>query len=123
MVFGIDKKLLTKIQLYLILSTIFLICLYLVDSLLINYSQGSIWKISLLLPGDATDSANFIYITGFSYFALFLLPIGFLFILGFIIYKFRRIPEGYINKIKQEIPEINTEDLEKIKIAMNFIKS
>jgi len=121
--FGIDKKLLTKIQLYLILSTIFLICLYLVDSLLINYSQVSIWKIKLFLAGDVTDSANFIYITGFSYFILFLLPCGFIFILGFIIYKFRRIPEGYINKIKQEIPEMNAEDLEKIKKAMNFIKS
>ena len=121
--FGIDKKILIKIQLCLAIFTIFLISLYLIDSLLINYAQGDIWKIRLFLPGDARDSANFIYITGFSYFVLFLLPCGFLFIFGFIIYKFRRIPEGYINKIKQEIPDINTEDLEKIKKAMNFIKS
>jgi len=75
------------------------------------------------MPGDAIDSADFIYITGFSYFILFLFPIGFIFIFGFIIYKFRRIPDSYINKIKQEIPEITTEDLEKIKKALDFIKS
>ena len=122
-IFGIDKRLLIKILIYLTISTIFLICLYIVDSLLINYSPGGIWKIKLLLPDNAIDSADFIYITGFSYILLFLFPIGFIFIFGFILYKFRRIPDGYINKIKQEIPEINTEDLEKIKKAINFIKS
>ena len=122
-IFGIDKRLLIKILIYLTISTIFLICLYIVDSLLINYSPGGIWKIKLFLPGNVIDSADFIYITGFSYFLLILFPIGFIFIFGFILYKFRRIPDGYINKIKQEIPEINTEDLEKIKKAINFIKS
>ncbi|MHA1475291.1 MAG: hypothetical protein ACTSPA_04915 [Promethearchaeota archaeon] len=122
-IFGIDKKLLIKIQKYLIISTIFLIILYLVDSLFINYSQVSIWKIKLFLPVDAIDSTDFIYITGFSYFILFFIPGGFIFIFGNIIYKFRNIPDGYINKIKQEIPEITTEDLEKIKKALDFIKS
>ncbi|QEE16257.1 hypothetical protein DSAG12_02087 [Promethearchaeum syntrophicum] len=121
--FGIDKKSLIKIQFFLIFSMLFLISLYLVDSLLITYSQWSIWKIKLLLPGDAINSAEFIYITGFSFFVLFFLPSCFLFILGFIIYKFRRIPDSYIDKINQEFPEINADDLEKIKKAMNFIKS
>ncbi len=122
-IFGIEKKLLLKIQLILVISTLLFICLYLIDSLLINYSQGSIWKIKLFLPANTIDSTDFIYITGFSYFILFLFPISFIFIFGYIIYKFRRIPDGYINKIKQEIPEISTEDLEKIKKAINFIKS
>jgi len=122
-IFGIDKKMITKILIYMMISIIFLICLYIVDSLLINYSPGGIWKIQLFLPGNTIDSADFIYITGFSYFILFLFPIGFFFIFGFIIYKFRQIPDGYINKIKQEIPEINSEDLENIKKAINFIKS
>jgi len=122
-IFGIEKKILLKIQLIVVISTLFLICLYLIDSLLINYSQGSIWKITILLPGNTIDSTDFIYITGFSYFILFLFPIGFILIFGYIIHKFRRIPDSYINKIKQEIPEINTEDIEKIKKAINFIKS
>jgi len=122
-IFGIDKKILLKIQIILVISTFLLICLYLVDSLLINYSQGSIWKIKLFLSGDIIDYPDFIYITGFSYFILFLLPCGFIFIFGLILYKFRRIPVDSINKIKQKFPEINTQDLENIKKALDFIKT
>ena len=122
-IFGIDKKILLKIQIILVISTFLLICLYLIDSLLINYSQGSIWKIKLFLSGDITDYPNFIYITGFSYFILFLIPCGFIFIFGLILYKFRRIPVDNINKIKQKFPEINTQDLENIKKSLDFIKS
>ena len=96
---------------------------YLVDSLIINYSQGGIWKMKLLLPGNIIDYPDFIYITGFSYFILFLLPIGFIFIFGLILHKFRRIPVENINAIEQKIPEINKQDLEKIKIALEFMKS
>ncbi len=122
-IFGIDKKLLIKIQIYLTITTILLISLYLIDSLIINYSQGGIWKIELFLPGDIIDYSDFIYSTGFSYFILFLLPIGFVFIFGIILYKFRRISVDDIDTIEQKIPEINTEDLEKIKKALEFIKS
>ena len=60
-IFGIDKKLLLKIQIILVISTFLLICLYLTDSLLINYSQGSIWKINLFLSGDIIDYPDFIH--------------------------------------------------------------
>ena len=122
-IFGIDKKLLLKIQIVLVISTFLLICLYLIDSLLINYSQGSIWKIKLYLSGDIIDNPDFIYITGFSYFILFLFPCGFIFIFGLILYKFRRIPVDNINVIKQKFPEINTQDLENIKKTLDFYKS
>jgi len=122
-IFGIDKKILLKIQIILVISTFLLICLYLVDSLLINYSQGSIWKIKLFLSGDIIDYPDFIYITGFSYFILILFPCSFIFIFGLILYKFRRIPVDSINKIKQKFPEINTQDLENIKKSLDFIKS
>ena len=122
-IFGIDKKILIKIQIILTITTILLISLYLVDSLLINYSQESIWKVKLLLPGNIIDYPGFIYITGFSYFILFLLPFGFIFIFGLILHKFRRIPVENINAIEQKFPEINKQDLEKIKKALEFIKS
>jgi hypothetical protein len=122
-IFGIDKKILLKIQIILLISTFLLICLYLVDSLLINYSPGGIWRIKLFLSGDIIEYPDFIYITGFSYFLLFLFPCGFIFIFGFILNKFSRIPVNNINIIKQKFPEINTQDLENIKKAMEFYKS
>ncbi len=122
-IFGINNKILIKIQIYLTITSILLISLYLVDSLLINYSQWGVWKVKLLLPGNMIDYPDFIYITGFSYFILFLLPIGFIFIFGLILHKFRRISVDNINSIEQKIPEINKQDLEKIKIALEFMKS
>lgn len=122
-IFGIDNKKLVKIQIYLTITTVLLITLYLVDSLVINYSHGSIWKIKLFLPNYLTDYPDFIHITGFSYFILFLLPIGFIFIFGLILHKFRRISVENISTIEEKIPEINKRDLEKIKKALDFIKS
>lgn len=122
-IFGINKKILIKIQMYLTISLILFICLYLADSLLINYSQSGIWKIKLFIPVDMIDYPDFIYITGFMYFILILFPIGFIFIFGFILHKFRKISVDIINKIKEKIPEISNQDLEKIRKALDFIKS
>lgn len=122
-IFGINNKILIKIQIYLTITSILLISIYLVDSLLINYSQWGVWKVKLLLPGNMIDYPDFIYITGFSYFILFLLPIGFIFIFGLILHKFRGISVDNINSIEQKIPEINKQDLIKIRKALKFIKS
>jgi len=122
-IFGINNKILIKIQIYLTITSILLISLYLVDSLLINYSQWGVWKVKLLLPGNMIDYPDFIYITGFSYFILFLLPIGFISIFGLILHKFRGISVDNINSIEQKIPEINKQDLKKIMKALKFIKS
>ena len=122
-IFGINNKILIKIQIYLTITSILLISIYLVDSLLINYSQWGVWKVKLLLPGNMIDYPDFIYITGFSYFILFLLPIGFISIFGLILHKFRGISVDNINSIEQKIPEINKQDLIKIRKALKFIKS
>ncbi|MHA1720235.1 MAG: hypothetical protein ACTSWX_02320 [Promethearchaeota archaeon] len=124
-IFGISNKIMKKIQIYMIILNLFIVCTYFIDSLLIDLSQSQsgVWRIKFFTTELIFDYSNYTYISGFSYFILFFSPVMFLIILGIIIKKIREISYDNIDKIKEKLPEIKTSDLENIKKSLEYLKS